>query len=316
METTDFALPPPEPPPLISDEQIISLSFQGHLHLQLPPSLLILYQEFATASATLFERSLQLKYRDYPSANRTDNGYTYIEGEKQYITFRFATKAHPDRLEQLAGRVWQESSALLHRVLVDLARGMGLAYGGWDPILDGCLSMPTNMEDATPTQMRTFQYSPNSGIAEMHSDLGLLTLCVGFGKGLQVLVREKDVPNSARWVDVEGPTLFIGQVLRTLSGKRLRAGLHRVVANPAGRQSIVFALRPSLRHDHTDLTLCGGEGTRSMSQLWAEIRGSKFSVNAERKLREEQKEHILSRNGKSIERDKPRPVSFNGLKKI
>ena len=295
MEASDFLPPPPQPPPLLTDEQLIFLSQQGHLQLQLSPSLLASYEHLATVSSSFFNQPLHVKMHDYPAADLTEKGYTRIEGEKEYITFRYATRPDSDELEQLARQVWQQTSTLLYRILEDLARAMGLTYGLWDSILDGCFSMPLNREEATPTLLRTFQYFPKSGTAEKHSDLGLLTLCVGFGKGLQVLLRGFNSPDSAEWIDVQGPTILVGQVLRTLSGNRLRAGLHRVVGNPAGRQSIVFALRPSLRHDQTNLGAFGGEGTLSMSKLWTKIRGSRFNINAQKQVRAEQKEHMRAR---------------------
>ncbi len=301
METPDLILPPSYPPPLLTDEQLIFLSQQGHLQLQLPPSLLILYEQLATASVSFFNQPLHVKVRDYPVADLTEKGYTCIEGEKEYICFRYTTRPDSDQLEQLARQVWQQTSILLYRVLVDLARALGLAYGVWDSILDGSLSMPLDRETSTPTLLRTFLYFPESGTAEKHTDLGLLTLCFGLGRGLQALLLGNDGPGSAQWVDVHGPTILVGQVLRTLSGNRLRAGLHRVVGNPAGRQSIVFALRPSLRQDQTNLTEFGGEGTLSMSQLWADIRGSRINVNAQKQIRTEQKEHMRAKRANGRE---------------
>ena len=178
---------------------------------------------------------------------------------------------------------------------------MGLTCGAWESILDGCLSMPSSRQESTPTLLRTFNYLPNPGTAEQHPDLGLLILCVGLGKGLQVLVRVRNMFSSAQWIDVKGATLLVRQVLRTLSGNRLRTGLHRVAAHPGGRQSIVFALRPLLRHDHADLALYGGEGTLSMSELWAEIRASRFNVNTQEKSQAEQKEHMRLKRNKGNE---------------
>ena len=301
MEASRFVPPPPQPPPLLTDEQILFLSQQGHLQLQLPPSLLVLYEQLATASTSFFNQPLHVKTQDYPADDLTEKGYTWIEGEKEYITFRYNTRPDSDKLEQLAGQVWQQTSTLLYRILEDLARAMGLTYGLWDSILDGCFSMPLSRAEATPTLLRTFRYLPNSGTAEHHTDLGLLTVCVGLGKGLQVLLRGPDGPDSAKWVDARGPIIFIGQVLRTLSRNRLRAGLHRVVGNPAGRQSIVFALRPSLRHDRTNLAAFGGEGILSMSKLWTEIRGSRFNVNAQKQIRAEQKEQMRTKQGYRLE---------------
>lgn len=310
LDTEDLAPPPPEPPPLLSDEQLIFLSNHGHLQFRLSPSLLILYEHLAAARAAVFEQSSQIKNHDYPATDLTETGYVHVEGGKEYISFRFAMRSGSDSLELLAQRVWQETCALLHRALVDIARGMGLAYEAWDRIISGCLSMPPIREETTSTLLRTFRYVANSDTAEAHSNLELLTLCVGFGKGLQVLFHDRKIFTSAQWIDVKGPTLLIDQVLRTLSEKRLRAGLHRVTVNSADRQSIVFALRPSLRHDHIDLTLYGDEGSLSMSKLWAEIRGSRFNVNAQKNIRVEQKEHMRLKKEQGNELDSVSTDSF------
>lgn len=221
METLDSA-PPPHTPPLLTDEQITVLAHQGHLEFRLPHSLLVLYERFVTASARFFEQPSDVKTEEYPAADFSTIGYVHVKDEKEYISFHHATRPEYDQVEHLARQVWQQTATLLHRALEDLARGMGLPYGAWDMVLDGCLCMPSSSEEATPTLLRSFHYFPNPGMAEKHSDLGLLTLCFGLGNGLQVLARGEDGPKSLRWMHVEGPTLLIGQILRTMSGNRLR----------------------------------------------------------------------------------------------
>ena len=285
--------PPSHPPPLLTDEQILFLARQGHLPLQLPSPLGDLYSQLVMASKAFFEQPTIMKTQDYPSSQAgLETGYTFLEGEKEYLTLRHACRPNLDEMQILIAQVWSKTAAILHRVLADLALAMNFAPEAWDPILDGSLSMPASAKDATTTILRIFHYFSASGIvSEEHTDLGLLTLCVGSEPGLQVLLRdERNGPS--RWVDVEGPTLLIGQVLRALSENRVRAGVHRVVGNPTGRNSIVFALRPSLRHDILDLASFGGKGTLGMSQFWNDIKSSRFNVNAHKEEREEQKKAL------------------------
>lgn len=285
--------PPSHPPPLLTDEQILFLARQGHLPLQLPPLIADLYNQLIVVSKAFFEQSTSMKSQDYPSSQAgLETGYTFLEGEKEYLTLRHSCRPKLDEMQTLIAEVWSKTAAILHRALADLAFAMNFAPEAWDPILDGSLSMPSSTKDATTTMLRIFHYFSASGIvSEEHTDLGLLTLCVGSEPGLQVLLRdERDGPT--RWVDVEGPTLLVGQVLRTLSENRMRAGVHRVVGNPAGRNSIVFALRPSLRNDKLDLTSFGGKGTLGMNQFWNDIKGSRFNVNAQKEERDEQKKAL------------------------
>jgi isopenicillin N synthase-like dioxygenase len=178
----------------------------------------------------------------------------------------------------------------MHRVMADLARGLALPAAGqiWDTLLDGCLDLPSSKKDATPTILRMFQYAPNSGLADRHTDIGLLTLCVTQGSGLQVLALE-----GTEWVwrDVEGPTLLIGGALRTLVGNRVRAGVHQVVANPKGRRSAIFALRPSLRHQ-INLERFGGGVNVGVREFWENSKGSRYNVNAPKDMREQQKQEM------------------------
>jgi isopenicillin N synthase-like dioxygenase len=281
--------PPPGPPPLLSDAQIISLATQGHLLLPLPPDLTAGYSSLFNLASAFFSQPDKTKSTLYPNSGGPELGYTHAQDEKEYLTLR--NSSHPDTdLERLVTQVWHDTAALLHRVMVDLARGLALPEPGqiWDTLLDGCLDLPNCKKEATPTILRMFQYAPNSGLADKHTDIGLLTLCVTKGSGLQVLTEE-----GTEWVwrDVEGPTLLISTALRTLVGKRVRAGVHRVVANPEGRSSAIFALRPSLRH-HIDLERFGGGVNVGVEEFWENIKNSRYNVNAPKDMREQQKQNL------------------------
>jgi len=84
---------------------------------------------------------------------------------------------------------------------------------------------------------------------------------------------------------------LIGGALRILVGNRVRAGLHRVVANPGGRKSAIFALRPSLRHQ-IDLEKFGGGVNVGVKEFWENIKSSRYNVNAPKDMREQQKQKL------------------------
>lgn len=145
------------------------------------------------------------------------------------------------------------------------------------------------------TILRLFRYAPNRGVAEEHVDNGFLTLCVGDSQGLQVLSRpihclqpaqtpeltqqQKEAEwAEAEWVDAADATILVGGMLHILSLNRCRAGTHRVVANPTGRSSTVFALRPCIRHD-IDLEPFGGYGSIHARELYLQVTGQRKNIN-------------------------------------
>ena len=285
----DAFIPPPGPPPLLSDAQIVSLATQGHLLLPLSPELTAEYENLFKAASDFFAQPDGTKSMLYPNSSGVEVGYTNVLKEKEYLTLRNASRPETD-LEKLVAQLWRDTAALLQRVMADLARGLALPMPGqiWNPLLDGCLDLPNSEKEATPTILRMFQYAANSGLADQHTDIGLLTLCVTRGSGLQVLTKEK---TEWVWRDVVGPTLLIGTALKALVGNRVRAGFHRVVANPEGRSSAIFALRPSLRHQF-DLEAFGGGVKVGVLEFWENIKSSRYNINAPIDMREQQKQNL------------------------
>jgi isopenicillin N synthase-like dioxygenase len=284
------ALPPPPslPPPLLSEAQILSLAQQGHLQLPLPPHLRALYTQLNRSAANFFALPAAAKSTIYPPIN-TELGYVDIPNEKSYISFRAQTTHSTTELESLAAEVWRETYTLLYRILCDLAWAMDTTPAVWDKIVDGVSPMPTSLEDATATFLRVFRYEPTTGIAESHADLGLLTLCVGEGQGLQVRAKDPE-SGEVSWIEYSEPTLLVGKTLRALSGGRVRAGVHRVLGNENGRNSTVFALRPCVKHEIDMTQFPGGQGVVHMGELWRQTWMGAFNVNASRQVREKQKE--------------------------
>ncbi|KAL9058629.1 MAG: hypothetical protein Q9162_001636 [Coniocarpon cinnabarinum] len=339
----DFA-PPPRPPPFLKPYQVDLLARRGHLAVTLPSKLLQLHQDLQAASRAFFQLSHQVKKSLFPASQGTELGYYDVEDEKEYVTIRHADQAEQGleslrnvtssnfteiaqatrRLEDATNQVWSHTAAFLHRVLLDLAHPLNIDPTSWEPILDGCLTIPPSREAATPTLLRTFLYEPDRGTAGAHKDNGILTLCVGNERGLQVWcedpegsetygdaqhtteqIEKNGCARRGRWEDASGPTILIGAALHALSDARLPAGAHRVVANSSGRQSIVFALRPSTRHD-LDLGDFGAQGTVPMRLFWQRIIKGRVNVNAQKAIRETQereRRERLGRRQESIEGD-------------
>lgn len=305
MTAEGFA-PPPNPPPLLNEKQVIQLAQSGCLSLDIPASVTQASDDLFELSRSFFAKSLASKEIQYPQAEATELGYYHIPEEKEYLTFRHASSL--TLLDYSTSKFWTFASSFLHRVLCDLSQALSIPLPAWNPLLDGCLTIPSCRETATPTLLRLFNYFPNSGAAESHTDTGLLTLCIGTAPGLQVSLpaASSNTPGRVQWHDVSTrPVVLVGKTLQWLSNGRLKAGLHRVVANPEGRQSIVFALRPSLRTRYFDLAPFGERGVVDLVGVWQSIRGSVYNVNAQTNIREGQKKLMREKslltggNGKS-----------------
>jgi hypothetical protein len=276
---------------MLTDEELKVLAKQGWIAMPSNPGLLEDYAALSKLVATFFDQDREAKACLYPQAQGTELGYYHVEKEKEYVTLR--SIVHPDSvLEIRAAKVWQDTAAMLQRIMVDLARALDGPADIWDSLLDGCLKLPENQEDITPSLLRLFRYFRGSGFAAQHVDLGFLTLCVGDGRGLQVLDR-----NENKWIDAPGPTILVGETLRVLTCGMVQAGEHRVVENADGRSSIVFALRPSLRNN-IDLGNFGGEGVVPSKVFWDRIYNSKFNINATKEIRERQRKNLAAKRAK------------------
>lgn len=277
-------VPPPHPPPLLSQSQVEYLAQHGHLPLSLPPILLKSLDALRTALSTFFAQPEATKTTSYPSAHGTELGYYHIPSEKEYLTLRSQAGLQAP-FDDVVQSAWKCINGLLHRVLSDISHGLDIPFSAWDPMIRGVRTMPTTAAESTPSMMRLFNYFPNEGIAGAHRDNGLLTLCVGDGKGLQVWDANKG--EKGGWEDAQGPTVLVGDTLRLLSFNRVKSGLHRVVGNENGRTSIVFALRVPLDCE-VDLAEFGAEGIVNMGTVWKEMIATKVNVNAQKHIREEQ----------------------------
>jgi len=63
------------------------------------------------------------------------------------------------------------------------------------------------------------------------------------------------------------------------------------VANPEGRSSVIFALRPSLRNK-IDLERFGGGVEVGVWEFWKDLQSGRYNVNAPKDMREQQKQDM------------------------
>ncbi|KAI1618058.1 hypothetical protein EDD36DRAFT_425553 [Exophiala viscosa] len=311
MDEHSFAPPPPAgPPPLLSEEQLLFLARQGWLCVDLPASLTQSIQDVFRESPSFFEFPSQQKAELYPSKQGTEFGYYPVENEKEYITFRChvhgdcesgsGTNTDPTSnsllaaaktLESKIAQAWREAGLFLFRILCDITRASDHDISAWHDILDGTLTLPASENEVTYTLMRLFKYLPTTGFAGQHTDLGLLTLCVGDGEGLQVLDRYHSSRETGPvWVNAPVGTsrgcVLIGETLKLLSSGTVNTGMHRVVGNPKGRNSVVYALRHSNKHN-IDFSLFGAEGSMTPLELWKTVQFGKVNINSVKEKREE-----------------------------
>ncbi|RMZ79045.1 hypothetical protein DV737_g3593, partial [Chaetothyriales sp. CBS 132003] len=292
-EDQEHFTPPLGPPPLLNQEELLLLARQGFLFLPLSDSLVSSIHKLFQYLESFYQQTLEDKKTMYPAKLGTEFGFYHVENEKEYVTLRCRSGDGGDgTLEDLAAEVWQQSGILLHRILCDIARDSGLATSIWDQILDGTLALPANESGMTHALLRMFKYYPGQGVAEKHTDLGLLTLCVGTQPGLQCLRCDGD--QQPYWVDATGPVVLVGQTLRALGNGLLRTGVHQVVPSPEGRLSIVYTLRHSSKHQ-IDLERFGGEGSVDPAKLWESLKLGFVNINARKDVRAKMRKELADK---------------------
>ncbi|KAL9108316.1 MAG: hypothetical protein Q9227_006915 [Pyrenula ochraceoflavens] len=241
-ESTDFG-PPPGPPPILSAEEIIHLASQGHLSVSLPPALeQACAALFTVASEEFFIKSTDEKKKMYPAQKGEELGYVNIEGEKEFLTLRHVSQPTTDSpLTPSFPPFYTHTHTLLSRILTSLSLGLSLSPTTFSPLLPPS-TLPLHFSTAYPSFTRLFTYlpNPNSISSAPHRDLGLLTLCVGDGPGLQVWAYDEE-RGAWDWRDTVGPTVLVGSALRMLTGGRVREGIHRVVGTSNVRRSVSFS---------------------------------------------------------------------------
>jgi isopenicillin N synthase-like dioxygenase len=342
--------PPPNPPRLLDQRQLQHLAEHGYVGLTLPPGLAHAMEQLFAHATEFFRLPDHVKTTLYPARKGdTEQGYTQLAGEKQYLTLRYldspeheqTTSTDPAaaistaQLELTIQEAWHDTAHFLYRILHDASAHIGhISTSAWDSLVQSSLKLGRERNTHACTLMRIFQYEARGGVADPHRDLGILTLCVTKGRGLQMLQRspgcdtkgtQSDGPRALRvgrahvqlnedapsrsvtanatspslpsWIDAAPVVVMAGDTFRVLSSNRVPAASHRVVATEGGRQSIVFALRASTA-GRIDLSQFGGFGSIDTLALWNEIRGGRVNVNAGKGTREEMRERLRKKEGK------------------
>ncbi|CAK7245658.1 MAG: hypothetical protein STHCBS139747_007243 [Sporothrix thermara] len=259
------------------------------------------------------------------TATNTERGYAHIAGEKEYLTLRKSMTHLPPGIYDAAAPLWHDTAHLLHRILGDIGVYLGLEPTAWDSVVADSLEPGSGVYDNAkgkakaketagetdeargadransgrpnahprndpPTLLRLFRYEPGGGGAEQHRDLGLLTLCVCWGKGLQVRPQpllqhaidvnadpsqplpppplpqqqqQKPPSPSLPWLDAPRVTVMTGDTLHILSSYRIPSALHRVVVDPLG-ETVESHDRPSDSDDQQDTDTPPSESRRSI----------------------------------------------------
>ncbi len=293
-DAAEFA-PPCGPPPFLSPDEVHQLCQDGHLALRLPVHLADQYAALFSHASAFFALPADEKHSAFPAAaSDTEQGYSRVPGEKEFISVRYLDG---DRLGEPAiawagdlARAWHDTAHLLHRILAAVGVRLAMSPEAWDSVVADGMNLPTTERESTPTLMRLFRYEPRGGVADAHRDLGLLTLCVCRGRGLQVWERNDGQPGET-WRAAAPVTLLVGDTLRALSGNRVPAAMHRVEASEDGRASIVFALRASTRRS-LNLAHFGGEGIIDTDALWNRILIGRVNINQQKDVRERMRARV------------------------
>ena len=277
---------PRYPPPILSPAEIRHLACHGWLPVTLLEHLSQALEQLQAAACGYFAGDNAQKRELYPPSHGTESGFYEVPNEKQYVTLRHTVHDN-SCMETHAREVWRDATAFLHRILCDLSRAGGYDLDAWNGMLEGSHLMPSEDRDLNniTTLLRLFKYEAATGIATEHVDIGLLTLCVANGPGLQMLDRSV-TPH--RWRDAVGPIVLVGDMTRALFRGQVRAGMHRVVGIPDCRNSIIYALRPCLK-GILDLECWGGEGKVDTAEYFLKIKGTRHNINATHDIREKQK---------------------------
>ncbi|PVH93301.1 hypothetical protein DM02DRAFT_541826 [Periconia macrospinosa] len=244
------------------------------------------------ASADLFAAA-QLFFDQPDEAKRawkhrlgTEEGWSKVEGEKEFITLR-TLEYTPDVLKEAAERYWrlmvgsEGGEGYLRNVVKRVEGSLGLPHHTPKPnpllqFLPPTPSIPQTDAEKTASMIRIFRYTlssstpspaptppqpqpqlptqePVSIVAEPHADLGLLSVVTGDVPGLEVW-------NGQCFVDIErhyvrsgahAATMLVGRQLEMFSNKRYGAGGHRVPApdtNATSTQNDKPEPAPKYRH--------------------------------------------------------------------
>ncbi|KAL6721763.1 hypothetical protein ACLMJK_000868 [Lecanora helva] len=322
------------PAPVSDDRALHFLAEEGYLPIALAdhPGMLDAYIELFAQSQKYFDlpadSDQKTRYQAVSGPAASEEGYSKIPGEKCILTTRTSNRCPPILQKQLEA-TWSVTGTFMQNIMAAIANTLHLKGNPFEPFVAPCATLT---DKKTSTQLRMFRYDRPTGEeptvnAEMHKDLGLLSLVIGHSPGLQVLDS-----SGSTWISIEEPpalpphaaarsngltaTLLGGQTLSFLTRNNYKAGVHRVVCAPASvakdpyRFSVVFTLRPAIAPLYTkdfesDVVGKFEEGERmeggSSGVLFDRIMKSHWNVNAAKDVRERQREEQRKRREAEIE---------------
>jgi isopenicillin N synthase-like dioxygenase len=340
-EEQEFAPPPGPPPgqalpihklelPLILPIHRFNLPAQGWTTVTLSQSefrgklIQDNVQSLFAAGKSFFDREEEYKAQFSPGVDTSEEGWSSIPGEKQFITIR-TTKLLPEELREAVHAAWENIGDLLNDMLKSIAESIELQPDALTRFSEPCIKL---QDVKTATMLRIFRYESwdDKIVAEPHKDLGLLSFVAGNSPGLEVWngLRQSFWPIEKSYKDLStAGTVLVGRQLQGLSNGRYAPGAHLVRSYPKPksflrrsssqvgkkfRYSIVFVLRAheSVRIDVSSLTspIIGANTTlkngTTAGQWFNSIRTSHYNINTGIKNREQQKQQMLAKQ-KAIE---------------
>lgn len=312
--------------PLISPDHRFNLSAQGWTTVTLPkskPEALPLrdsIQVLFAAGRTFFAREEEYKAQ-FQTQLDSEEGYSSIPGEKQFITIRSLDRV-PDELREAAITAWAQLGGYLGGMLGQIEQSLEIGPDSLTKFSTPCINLH---KYRTATMLRIFRYEgwEDKIVAEPHNDLGLLSLVAGDAPGLEVWngMTRKFFPIEKSYKDLSSSaTVLVGRQLQRLSNGRYVPGAHQVKSYPKSkskklfkpdqgvgkrfRYSIVFVLRAhedvivdvkSLTSPITGVPGMVRDGMPA-KEMFDAIRNSHYNINTGIHKREEQKKRIQATN--------------------
>jgi isopenicillin N synthase-like dioxygenase len=260
------------------------------------------------ASKTFFDQPLEEKQK-FLSKRGTEEGWSRIEGEKEFITIRQLSFT-PDVLKEPASAVWLNVGKLLNEMLVVIAESLELPPNTFTVFSEPCTKLDNERRG---TMMRLFRYENHEPkvVAEPHNDLGLLSLVIGETPGLETWNKytQSFFPIERSY---SGPaaSVLVGRQLQRFSNNRYVPGGHLVRSYPdykdrKYRFSIVFVLRAHwpvvIDTDKMTSRITGShakpiKGETALA-FFSQIRKAHYNINSGLKERDKQKQKLIDAKG-------------------
>ena len=130
------------------------------------------------AGRAFFDRPASYK-EGFKTANGSEEGWSRVEGEKEFITLRILDNT-PEEFKEAASAYWRIAGEYLNQLMGYIARSLGLPAGALTAFSEPCIELGP---ERTATMLRIFRYEGFEGdeskiVAERKSGtLGPLGYC-------------------------------------------------------------------------------------------------------------------------------------------